>query len=337
MAAVDRGDRQQVLAALRRHGSFVLLLHVNPDGDSVGSTLALGLALERLGRRVAFACPDDLPPAFRFLAGSERFRHWREVEGDFEVAVALDCSAPDRVGDARALLERCPAVLNVDHHPTNPGFGQYRWVDPQRACVGEMVFELVEGLGVPLDPAIAEALYTAIVTDTGSFRYEQTTPLTLRYAAALVEAGVRPERVAYALFESRTPESLALLRAALGTLRLEEGGRLAWMEVTRAMLAETGARPEDAEGLIGYARSVASVEVAVLFHEEPDGRVRVSLRSKREVDVAQVAASLGGGGHARAAGCTLPGPLAAARQRVLDAARSALRHGAAERAAPAAP
>lgn len=325
MAAPDLGDREQVLAALRRHRSFVLFLHVNPDGDSVGSTLALGLALERLGRRVAFAFPDHFPAVFRFLRGSERFRPWHEVGDSFEVAVTLDCSAPDRVGDARALLERCAAVLNVDHHPTNPGFGDYRWVDPERSCVGEMAFELVEGLGVPLDPAIAEALYTAIVTDTGSFRYEQTTARTMRYAAALLEAGVRPERVAYALFESRTPESLALLRAALASLRFEEEGRLAWMAVTRAMLAETGARPEDAEGLIGYARSVAGVEVALLFHEEPDGQVRVSFRSKRRVDVGRVAAALGGGGHARAAGCTLAGPLEAACDRVLAAARAALR------------
>lgn len=324
MTGADWGSREQVLEALRGHESFVLFLHLNPDGDSIGSSLGLGLALERLGKRVAFAYSDFFPRSFRFLEGSDRFRHWREIEGHFDAAVALDCSAPDRVGDARALAERCRVLINVDHHPTNPGFGDYRWVEPDRSCVGEMVFELVQALGVPLEPAVAYPLFTAIVTDTGSFRYEQTTATTLRYAAALVDAGVRPERVALALFESRTPEAIRLLRGALATLRLDAGDRLAWMVISRALLAETGARAEDAEGLINYARSIEPVELAVLFFEEPDGRVRVSFRSKSRVDVGELAARFGGGGHARAAGCQFPGPLPTVEQQVLEAARAAL-------------
>lgn len=325
MGPTRRGSLQQAVTALQGAASCVLFLHVNPDGDSVGSSLGLGLALERLGRRVAYAYADFFPSAFRFLEGHERFRPWHEIEGDFDLAVALDCSSPERVGDAEPLLRRCRGVLNVDHHPSNPGFGDYYWVEPDRSCVGEMVFELVEALGVPLEPAIAYAIYTAIVTDTGSFRYEQTTSLTLRYAAALLDAGVRPERVGLALFENRSPAALRLLRAALASLEFSEDERLAWMTVTQAVMAETGARPEDAEGLIGYARSVAPVELALLFYEEPDGRVRVSFRSKRAVDVSRLAAAFGGGGHVRAAGCTLPGPVEAVRERVLAAARAALR------------
>ena len=319
--AGGEGDLAQVVAALQAGRRFALFLHLSPDGDSIGSTLALGLALERLGKRTVWISADPPGEAYRFLPGSERFRLWNEVEEDwsqYDAAVLLDCADLERVGPARAAIDRIGRVINVDHHPSNRRYGDINLIDPQAAAVGEITARLIDALGVELDAAMAYGLYTAILTDTGSFQYENTRAGTLRLAARLVEAGVRPARVAQAVFESRPQRVLRLLREALGTLEVGAGGRLAWMTVSRAMMDRVGAQRGDTEGFVNYPRSIAGVEVALLFVEEPDGRVRVSWRSNREVDVSRLAAAFGGGGHARAAGSTLPGPLERARVQVLQ-------------------
>ncbi len=311
----------QVVEALRAGRRFALFLHLSPDGDSIGSTLALGLALERLGKRTVWVGADLPGDAYRFLPGSERFRLWNEVEEDwsqYDAAVLLDCADLDRVGPARSAIERIGRVINVDHHPSNRRYGDINYIEPGAAAVGEITARLIDALGVPLDAAMAYGLYTAILTDTGSFQYENTRPETLRLAARLLELGVEPQRVSQSVFEQRPLRVLRLLREALGTLEVGAGGRLAWMTVSRAMLDRAGAQRGDTEGFVNYPRSLAGVEVALLFLEEPDGRVRVSWRSNREVDVSQLAARFGGGGHARAAGCTLAGPLDRARVQVLQ-------------------
>ncbi|PZN12045.1 MAG: bifunctional oligoribonuclease/PAP phosphatase NrnA [Bacillota bacterium] len=310
-----------VVEALRAGRRFALFLHLSPDGDSIGSTLALGLALERLGKRTVWISADPPGEQYRFLPGIERFRLWNEYEDDwsqYDAAILLDCADLDRVGPARAAIDRIGRVINIDHHPSNRRYGDVNLIEPGAAAVGEITARLIDRLGVELDTAMAYGLYTAILTDTGSFQYEATRPDTLRLAARLLEAGVRPAEVAQAVFESRPLRVLRLLREALGTLEVGAGGRLAWMTVSRAMMDRIGAQRADTEGFVNYPRSIAGVEVALLFIEEPDGRVRVSWRSNREVDVSKLAAVFGGGGHARAAGCTVPGPLERARVQVLQ-------------------
>lgn len=310
-----------VVDALRMGRRFALFLHLSPDGDSVGSTLALGLALERLGKRTVWVGADPPGEAYRFLPASERFRLWDEIHEDWsswDAAILLDCADLDRVGPARSAIERIGRIINIDHHPSNRLYGHINLVDPSAAAVGEMTARLIDELGVPLDAPMAYGLYTAILTDTGSFQYENTHPGTYRLAARLVEAGVKPQVVAQAVFESRPLRVLRLLREALGTLEVGARGRLAWMTVSRATMDRVGAQRGDTEGFVNYPRTLAGVEVALLFVEEPDGRVRVSWRSNREVDVSHLAAAFGGGGHARAAGCILNGPLDKARVQVLQ-------------------
>lgn len=316
---------EEAAALLAEAGRVLLFLHISPDGDTIGSSLALCHALRHLGKEAWCVGVDPVPRIFRFLPGWDSlFVPWAEVQGEWDLGVFLDCGDRHRVGAAEPLLGRCRVSLNIDHHASNSLFGDYNWIDYQAAAVGEMTYRLIRALGVSLDPGMATCLYTSLVTDTGSFRYESTTPETHRIAAELIAAGVRPYQVTEAIFENETVARLRLLSLCLGTLRLHAGGRIATLQVPLTMLAEAGAEPEDVDGLVNYARSVQGVEVGMLFREVEPGRVRVNLRSRGLVDVSEVARRFGGGGHPRAAGCTLAGTLAEAEAAVVAAAAACL-------------
>jgi phosphoesterase RecJ-like protein len=306
------------------HGSRRVLLfaHVYPDGDVLGSQLGLGLALRAAGRTVTFACAHPVPDPFHFLPGAADVQQWKAGRNGFDLVVALDCPDPGRLG---GLLEgaRGPdaRVLNIDHHGDNRRYGDINWVDTGAAATGEMVYDVVEAVGLPLTTDVAVNLYTAIVTDTGSFRYSNTTPKTFRVAARLVELGVDPARVATTVYETREPGGLRLLGQILQGVETDADGAVAWLAIDRA-LAGSPDLPE-AEEFVNYPRSVRTAKVAVLFRELADA-VKVSLRAKGEVDVARIAAGLGGGGHPNAAGVILRGNLAEAKAVVLGAVRQAL-------------
>ncbi len=320
-------DRREVVAFLRQRERFLILLHVRPDGDSVGSSLALALGLRKLGKAAVVVRSDDLPLNLLFLPGVDQVVSYEELlplPDRYDGAVLIDCGDRERVGPAAPLLERAEKVINIDHHVSNGRFGDLNCIDVEAAAAGEIVRAILRDLGVELDPAIATALYTAVVTDTGSFRYENTSAATHELAAELLRHGVEPAEVARRIWEDKPLSSLRLLERALGSLRLDEGGRVAWMSLTREDFARAGARRDESEGIVNYGRSLAGVEVAILFLEEGPDEVKVSLRSHRRVDVSRVAAAFGGGGHARAAGCTLRVPLAEAEARVLALVREAL-------------
>ena len=318
MSAVPR----EVLDAVQRGRRVLLFAHVYPDGDVLGSQLGLGLALRAGGRAVTFACAHPVPDPFHFLPGATGVEQWKAGRNGFDLIVALDCPDPGRLG---GLLEgaRGPdaRVLNIDHHGDNRRYGDVNWVDTRAAATGEMVYDLVEAAALPLTADVAVNLYTAIVTDTGSFRYSNTTPKTFRVAARLVEAGVDPAHVATTVYETRQPGGLRLLGQVLQEIETDADGTVAWLVIDR----ERGSSPDlpEAEEFVNYPRSVRTAKVAVLFRELPDA-VKVSLRAKGEVDVARLAARLGGGGHPNAAGLILPGSLAAAKAVVLGAVREAL-------------
>lgn len=320
------GSKAAVADMLTHVRQAIILLHVNADGDSVGSSLALAHALEKRGGRCWVVYGDRFPETFRFLPGAERIVAWHDVPAGlaFDAAILPDSAAVDRIGAATDLLPRAERIINIDHHRSNPGFGDVFWVDPTRACVGEMILELLDELDVPLDEAIALCLYTAIVTDTGNFQYENTTAATHRAAARLLELHVSPPLVAQHLYESRSLAALRLLGDVLATLECTEDGRIAWVRVDKAMRQHRRATPQDSEGIVNIPRSLAGVEVALAFHEQDDGSIRVALRSKRTVDVAKIAEHFGGGGHARAAGCRVDPPLAKAIDRVVATAASHL-------------
>ncbi|MBE3591070.1 MAG: bifunctional oligoribonuclease/PAP phosphatase NrnA [Firmicutes bacterium] len=318
------GEWRRILDTLRDGRRFLLLLHVKPDGDSIGSSLALGRALQKLGKEAVLVCPDELPESLRFLPGSDSFVRPEAVSGPFDAAVFLDCGDLERAGPARPLADLATVRINIDHHLSNARFGDLNWIEADAAAVGEITYRLIRELGVALDRDMAYALYASLVTDTGSFAYQNTTPATHRIAAELLELGVRPQVVAREVWENRPEPALRLLGRALENLVVDPGGRLAWTRLGQEDFQRVGAGPQHAEGVVGYPRSLRGVEVAVAFIEAEPGVWRVSLRSNERVDVSRVAARFGGGGHARAAGATLSGRFEEVAPPLLDACRAAL-------------
>ncbi|MEM3830412.1 MAG: bifunctional oligoribonuclease/PAP phosphatase NrnA [Conexivisphaerales archaeon] len=316
----------KVLAEAAR---LLLGMHVQPDGDTLGATLALARALAVTGKEVTVVSPSPVPPLYRFLAGTEAVVSWSQVRPPYDAVVLLDCSDPGRTGAPAPLEQYGRPVVNVDHHPTNSGYGDVTWIDTQAAAVGELALRLIDELDVPLDLPMAEALYVSLVTDTGGFRYTNTTPSAHRMAARLLEAGVDVGRVSEHLHERLSLASVRLLARALSRLQVDPSLPVAWITLSSQDLEEAGATVEDVEavGTVGFPRALEGIEVAFLLRPEGREEVKVSLRSKRWVDVAEIAASLGGGGHARAAGATLRMPLAQAEATVRQAVAQALSRG----------
>jgi phosphoesterase RecJ-like protein len=323
-------DRARILALLRGGGRFLLTSHVNPDGDSVASQCALRLILQSLGSRADIVNSHPVPRAYRFLRGTERFttrrpRSWKP----YAALLVLDC------GDARrasGLLEPRPPVpvVNIDHHVTNPGFGDLNCVVPAACSTAEIVHGIATGLGVRPQGALAEALYTGLLTDTGSFRHGNATPRAFRIASALVASGIDPSGIAQAVYESVPYETLRALGETLADLRRTPDGRIAWIRLPRRALAGLASRAETEEWA-RYPRSLDTAEIAVCFKETAPGEVRLSFRSKGAIDVAALAALWGGVGHRSAAGATAHGSLAAVERAVIEASEL---HLAASGAAP---
>ncbi len=312
-----------ILAALRDARRILLLTHVHPDGDALGSQLALLHCLRRAGREVTAFGEAPVSHLYDFLPGADLLVTEPPDPAAVDCVVAVDCGDADRLGRAGQQFLPIQPFVVIDHHGGHREFGTLRWVDARRAATGEMVYDLLQALDLPIDRDTAFCLYTAIVSDTGSFRYAATSSRTLVVAGELVALGVRPEEVASRLYDNYSVGRLDLLQRVLATLELHEDERLAIIAVTREMLARTGTRDEDTEGFVNFPRSIASVRVAVFVKEGPDGMVGVSLRSKEpECDVAAVARSFGGGGHCNAAGFKVAGQSLA---QVKDAVVAALR------------
>lgn len=306
----------------RPRGPILLLTHVHPDGDVLGSTLGLGLALQDAGHAVTIAGPHPVPEIYRFLPGASLVHQWAEAGRSYDLLIMTDCPNPER---ANGLLEgaRGPAsrVINIDHHPDNKRYGDINWIDPTASATGEMVYDLLTTLELPITPSIATNLYTAIHTDTGSFRYSNTTSKTFTAVADLVARGADPAYVASCLYEARAPGSLKLLGELLQKVEVSPDGRVAWLCLSPGSVPESFVEAED---LVTYPRSLAGVKVSLLLREVGDGRVKVSLRAKGEVNVGKLAARFGGGGHANAAGCTVEGTLDQVRSAILRAASQAI-------------
>ena len=302
-------------------GRALMLGHIHPDADVLGTLLALGETLATRGWRVVEGGPHPAPALLSFLPGVERYRTLASVEGAFDVVVLTDCPSPLRT---EGLIEQARAtgatILNVDHHHDNRRYGDVNWIDPEAAATGEMVYRLLMALGGPVTPAMATNLFTAIHTDTGSFRYSNVTDETFRIAGALVVAGADPAFVSNALYERRQADSLRWLGESLRRIEVSSDGKLAWLSLAHGVVPESFI---EAEELVNYPRSIGSVRVAC-FLRQLGGHVKVSLRGKGDVDVSQVAARFGGGGHPNAAGCTIPGALEAVTRDVLTAVRAAL-------------
>lgn len=308
-----------ILDVLRRGDRFLVCSHSRPDGDAVGSMLAMGDLLRQMGKRADLVAADRVPHIYRTLPGAESIRFTMRVQGRYDAAILLECDSLART--KLHGLERLYQV-NIDHHPTGTPFAHLNWIDHHAASVGELVYRIVKASGATVTPHMAEALYTTILTDTGGFCYGGTRASTFALAQELVEAGADPIRIAQEVYFSTAPSKLLLLGAALSNVKRE--GRIAWLWVTHEDMQRACAAEEDCEGIVNYAVSIAGVQAAVFLRELPEGRVRVSLRSKGQVDVASIAAALGGGGHDTAAGLTLDGPLPRALGEILQPLRKAV-------------
>ena len=324
----DTADRvagaARVADAIAGGRRFVLSSHARPDGDAIGSQLAMAFALDALGKDVTIVNRDPVPATLAPFPGTSRIVVAEHVAETFDAAIVMECSSLDRTGVTG--LDRSP-VINIDHHQGNTAYGAVNWFDATAAACAEMVFDVIRVLGVRITPEIATHLYVGILTDTGSFHYSGTSARTFDIARQLVEAGVDPASVARTVFDSNTLGRLKLFGAVLSEIELEHEGRLAVMRVDHAMTRAAGGTYEDTEGLINLPLTVKEIRASVFFKEIGPAEYRVSLRSKGAIDVASVARQFGGGGHKNAAGCAVGGTFAEARQTIVAAMGPAIAGG----------
>lgn len=317
---------------VRRHRRFLLTTHVRPDGDGLGSMLALAEVLQAQGKKVRTVIASTWPPRYDFMDPGkriERFAPPGDAWKDAEAVVVLDTGTWNQLGDFGPFLKSLPAAKAViDHHVSQDDLGAVRLVDTTAEATGRLVFEAIAALGVPLPERAAQNLFVALAMDTGWFRHNNTTPETFALAERLVRAGARPTALYEHLFEQNTLGRLKLVGLVLARLQTAAGGKVAYTELHLSDYAATGAVPQDTEDLVNYPRSLTGVEVALFFMEQPAGGVKVSFRS-RGVDVARIAEQFQGGGHKLASGAIMHAPLAEVRRRVLDAVQAALPGGGA--------
>ncbi|MBV8115552.1 MAG: bifunctional oligoribonuclease/PAP phosphatase NrnA [Silvibacterium sp.] len=312
-------DIQAVSHAIDCGQRFLVSAHARPDGDAVGSVLACGMILDQLGKHPDMVSADPVPLIYQGLPCARRIRHVSHVEGNYDAVILLECD-----GIERSRLHGIDGsfIINIDHHVSGRAFGDVNWIDTDSCAVAEMIYKLANVTGAEITAEMATCLYTAVLTDTGSFCYAGTDAHTFELAANLVRQGADPTIIAQHTYFSNPTSKMLLLGAALSNLKRD--GRLAWMWVTHEDMLRTHAAEEDCEGLVNYAIAIAGVDVAVFLRELPNRRVRLSLRSKGELNVARVAERFGGGGHDHASGCTLDGPLPRAADFILEQLRGCL-------------
>jgi bifunctional oligoribonuclease and PAP phosphatase NrnA len=308
-----------ILDVLRRGERFLVCSHANPDGDAVGSMLAMGLLLKQMGKRADLMTANRIPAHYRKLPGVDTIQSLLHVEGHYDAAILLECDSLERT-KLRGLEDLYQ--INIDHHLSGQNFAHLNWIDRQAVSVGEMVHRLARAAGATLTPELATCFYVTVLTDTGGFCYGFVSESTFALARELVLAGADPIAIAQDVYYSAPASKLLLLGAALG--RLKHEGRLAWLWVTHQDMVDHHATEEDSDGIVSFALGVESVEAAVFLRELPEGRIRLSLRSKGAVNVAAIAERLGGGGHENSAGCTLDGPLSRALDEILTHLRTAV-------------
>lgn len=321
-------DWSPFVELVRRHQRFLLTTHIRPDGDGLGSMLALTDALERAGKVVRQVIASVVSPRYAFLDPDGRVQRFQlpgEAWRDVDAVLVLDTGTWNQLGDFGTFLRGLPAAKAViDHHPTQDDLSALRLVDTTAEATGRLVFEAIAALGLPLSEKAAHNLFVALAMDTGWFRHSNTTPATFHLAAELTQAGAHPTVIYEQLYEQSTLARLKLTGLVLERLQTADNGLVAYTEVLRSDYAATGATPQDTEDLINYTRSVAGVEVGLFFMEQPRGGVKVSFRSRSKVDVGRLAEQFGGGGHRLASGAIIEAPMEEARARVLAAVHAAL-------------
>jgi len=307
----------KIISKIKESSKIAIMSHIMPDGDNVGSSLALYNALKKLGKDVHFILDDNIPKVYRFLKDSDKVEMPGQYE-HFDAIIALDCGDANRLGKSRLYLEN-NFVINIDHHISNDEFGNLNMVDSNASATGEIVYQIIKVLGVPMDTEISECLYIAIVTDTGQFQYSNTTSITHQIAGDLINNGVNVSLMFERIYQNSSKEKVMLMKTALDTLEFYHNDSISCITLTLKQMEEVNAIEVDSDGIINLARDIECVEAAIFLKELEQGKIKVGLRSKKVVDMAAVALRFGGGGHVRAAGCTLHGTIEEVKEKILEA------------------
>lgn len=316
----------EALAFIKANASFLVVSHVQPDGDAISSTVVVSWLLERMGKKAILVNESELPSRLSYLHHFDQIVSLKQQkpEASFDAVIAVDCADNRRIGEVSSLFPENCALLNIDHHPTNNLFGTVNVIQPDAAATAEILFDLIERAGLTPDLDCATAIYTGLLTDTGGFRYSNTSPRVMEIAAKLLAIGVSGSKLADHLLEKMTFAKLKLLQMSLARLTFSDDLKIGWVYIGKNDLADCGAVSEDLEGIVNYALNVDGVEVGILFKETSDGAVKASIRSAGKADVAAIAQAFGGGGHVRASGCRLDKPMEEAITTLVEAARKAL-------------
>jgi len=311
---------REVLKMFRNKNNKIFLLssHQNLEGDALGSQLALAQLLKSLKKKVIMYAPDEVPAAYSFLPDTGRVKTGADAkETDYDVACILDCTGLDRLGDMKRVIDFKRPIINIDHHISNTYFGTVNWVEPGFSCTGEQIYRLFKEMDIPINKKAALSMYVAILTDTGSFRYSNTTARSHEAAAELIRKGLKPTDIYRKIYEVAHRSHLALLSRVLSTLEMTKDGSVAWTSVTEGMMKAHKANAEVAQDFVNFPRSIKGVKIAMGFREEGKGSVKVSFRSNEGIDVCRLAKQCGGGGHHSASGCTMKGSLDEVKEAVL--------------------
>ncbi len=316
---------KRIDSALGKARRVLVLSHVDPDGDAIGTQLALAEYLRSLGKDIVLLRESPVPDKYLFLRGAGEIPLVDELprHDSFDTAVVLECPTPARTGRGAEFIGDDTTVINIDHHPDNRIAADINWLDSSKSSVGEMLFEYFHEIDFEITPEIAEQLYTAILTDTGRFRFSSTSPRTMEIGGALIRAGADPKKITDRVYHCLPPEAMKLLGRVLNGIEYHDGSRICILTLTREMLRETKAEMADSEGLVDFTLYGRGVEIGALLKEIEDDITKASLRSRDRINVAELAAAFGGGGHRNAAGCTMKMSLEKARQRLLDMFRNA--------------
>jgi len=313
-----------IIEVIKKSKKVAVLPHVTVDGDSLGSSLALAAALRKMDKLVQIYLEENAPQVYSFLPRIDEARIWDGKVEEYDLVIALDTGDIERLGKRVALFNSAPVTVNIDHHKTNTLFAQYNFVNASASSVGEIIHEFLILMGVEIDRDIALYIYTAIAADTGGFRYSNTKQSTHMVAADLVSKGIDVAEVSRQLFEIVSIEKLKLIGAAVNKIELFEEGTVALIIIDGEMIKAAGAKDEDTEGIVNYARNICGVEVGVVIKQKENGEIKINLRSNRYVDVSLIAKKFNGGGHQRAAGCTVITDIETAKKNIIEEIRNAL-------------
>ena len=309
---------EAVVQSIKKSDKIAIIAHIMPDGDTLGSCLALNNSLRDMGKRVDLYCQDSIPSNYDFLKG---IGHFKKEEGDkvlYDLAIAVDCSDLERMGTCARIFDKCNLTVNIDHHVSNTYFGEINYIDIKAAATGEIVFLIISELSSSIKRDSAEALYTAICTDSGSFTFSSTTSRTYRIAADLLDCGIDVNEITTRLFKSHSYERTMLLARALNSLTLYEENKVAIISITYEDILETEAKDSDSESMVNFAKDIIGIELGILLKETPQGTTKASFRSKDKIDVSKLAGFFGGGGHKRAAGAHIRIDTTEAKHKIIE-------------------